>query len=97
MSAEKRAKIGQIALLGMTVSAVFGLKNVINNNVAIGLSAAPAFFLATILYFVPFTLVIAEFVALNKDSESGVYAWVNTSMGGRWAFLTAFCLSLIHI
>ena len=78
MSAEKRAKIGQIALLGMTVSAVFGLKNVINNNVAIGLSAAPAFFLATILYFVPFTLVIAEFVALNKDSESGVYAWVNT-------------------
>ena len=97
MSAEKRAKIGQIALLGMTVSAVFGLKNVINNNVAIGLSAAPAFFLATILYFAPFTLVIAEFVALNKDSEAGVYAWVNTSMGGRWAFLTAFCYWFVNL
>ena len=97
MSSEKRAKIGQIALLGMTVSAVFGIKNVINNNVAIGLSAAPAFFLATVLYFVPFTLVVAEFTALNKDSESGVYQWVKTSMGGRWAFLTAFCYWFVNL
>nr|WP_274608265.1 amino acid permease [Bifidobacterium saguinibicoloris] len=84
-------------MLGMTVAAVFGIKNVINNNVAIGLSAAPAFFLATILYFVPFTLAVAEFVSLNKDSESGVYAWVNTSMGGRWAFLTAFCYWFVNL
>lgn len=97
MSSEKRASIGQVALLGMTVSAVFGIKNVINNNVAIGLSAAPAFFIATILYFVPFTLVVAEFVALNKDSESGVYQWVKTSMGGRWAFLTAFCYWFVNL
>ncbi len=47
-------------------------------------SSSPRFF------FVPYTLVTAEFVGLNKDSESGVYAWVKTSMGGRWAFLTAF-------
>ena len=97
MSSEQRAKIGQVALLGMTVSAVFGIKNVINNNVAIGLSAAPAFFIATILYFVPFTLVVAEFTALNKGSESGVYQWVKTSMGGRWAFLTAFCYWFVNL
>lgn len=97
MSAEKRSSIGKVALLGMTVAAVFGLKNVINNNVAIGLAAVPAFFFATLLYFVPFTLVIAEFVALNKDSESGVYAWVKTSMGGRWAFMTAFCYWFVNL
>lgn len=97
MSGEKRSTIGQVALLGMTVSAVFGIKNVINNNVAIGLSAAPAFFFATLLYFIPFTLVIAEFVSLNRDSESGVYQWVKTSMGGRWAFLTAFCYWFVNL
>ena len=97
MSSEKRAKIGSLALLGMTISAVFGLKNIINNNAEIGLAAAPAFFLATILYFVPYTLVTAEFVALNKDSESGVYAWVKTSMGGRWAFMTAFCYWFVNL
>ena len=97
MSSEKRAKIGSLALLGMTISAVFGLKNIINNNAEIGLAAAPAFFIATILYFVPYTLVTAEFVALNKNSESGVYAWVKTSMGGRWAFMTAFCYWFVNL
>ena len=97
MSSEKRAKIGSLALLGMTISAVFGLKSIINNNAEIGLAAAPAFFFATILYFVPYTLVTAEFVALNKDSESGVYAWVKTSMGGRWAFMTAFCYWFVNL
>lgn len=97
MSSEKRAKIGSLALLGMTISAVFGLKNIINNNAEIGLAAAPAFFIATILYFVPYTLVTAEFVALNKSSESGVYAWVKTSMGGRWAFMTAFCYWFVNL
>lgn len=67
MSSEKRGTIGSFALLGMTVAAVFGIKNIINNNAAIGLAAAPSFFFATLLYFVPYTLVTAEFVGLNKD------------------------------
>ncbi len=37
MSSEKRGTIGSFALLGMTVAAVFGIKNIINNNAAIGL------------------------------------------------------------
>ena len=97
MSSEKRGTIGSFALLGMTVAAVFGIKNIINNNAAIGLAAAPSFFFATLLYFVPYTLVTAEFVGLNKDSESGVYAWVKTSMGGRWAFLTAFSYWFVNL
>ena len=97
MSSETRARIGQFALLTMTVSAVFNIRNVINNNVAIGPASAPAFFLATILYFVPFTLIIAEFVAMNRDSESGVYQWVKTSMGGRWAFMAAFCYWFVNL
>lgn len=97
MSTENRGRIGWFALLTMTVVAVFNIRNVINNNVAIGLVSAPAFFFATILYFVPFTLVIAEFVAMNKNSESGVYQWVKTSMGGRWAFLSAFCYWFVNL
>ena len=97
MPSGTRARIGQFALLTMTVSAVFNIRNVINNNVAIGLASAPAFFLATILYFVPFTLIIAEFVAMNRGSESGVYQWVKTSMGGRWAFMAAFCYWFVNL
>lgn len=92
-----RANIGTLALLGMTVAAVFNFRNVINNNVSIGLASVPSFFFATILYFIPFTLIIAEFVALAKNSESGVYQWIKTSMGGRWAFLGAFCYWFVNL
>ena len=60
MSSETRARIGQFALLTMTVSAVFNIRNVINNNVAIGLASAPEYVHATNLNCVPFTLIIAE-------------------------------------
>lgn len=92
-----RARIGTYALLAMTVAAVFNFRNVVNNNVAIGLASVPAFFFATLLYFIPFTLIIAEFVGVNRNSESGVYQWIKSSMGGRWAFLGAFCYWFVNL
>lgn len=90
MSESKRNTIGKFGLLSLTFAAVFSFNNVINNNIEIGLASAPMFFLATIFYFIPFCLIIAEFVSLNKDSEAGVYAWVKSSLGGRWAFISAY-------
>ncbi|RBP97737.1 amino acid permease [Bifidobacterium aemilianum] len=97
MGSDSRPVIGRVALLGMTVAAVFDLPNIINGNVAIGMVAAPAFLLVTILYFVPFVLVIAEFTSLHKDAESGVYQWVKYSMGGAWAYLAAFCYWFVNL
>ncbi|MEZ9268760.1 amino acid permease, partial [Vibrio splendidus] len=82
MSENKRSTIGKFALLSMTFAAVYSFNNIINNNIEIGLSSAPMFFLATIFYFVPFCLIVAEFVSLNKNSEAGVYSWVKSSLGG---------------
>lgn len=97
MSTTNRARIGTYALLTMTVAAVFNFRNVINNSVSIGLVSAPAFLLATLFYFLPYTLIIAELVALNKHSESGDYQWVKTSLGGRWAFLGAFSYWFVNL
>ncbi|MGC9862992.1 amino acid permease, partial [Escherichia coli] len=90
MSDTKRNTIGKFGLLSLTFAAVYSFNNVINNNIELGLASAPMFFLATIFYFIPFCLIIAEFVSLNKNSEAGVYAWVKSSLGGRWAFITAY-------
>lgn len=97
MSQTNRGTIGKFAILTMTIAAVFNFRNVVNNNVEIGLASAPIFLLATIIYFIPFTLVIAEFVGLNKNSESGVYQWIKTSLGGRWAFMGAFCYWFVNL
>ncbi|NOH47176.1 amino acid permease [Vibrio rotiferianus] len=97
MSESKRNTIGKFGLLSLTFAAVFSFNNVINNNIEIGLASAPMFFLATIFYFVPFCLIIAEFVSLNKDSEAGVYAWVKSSLGGRWAFISAYTYWFVNL
>lgn len=97
MARTNRKQIGRFALMTMTLAAVFNVRNIVNNNISIGLAAVPAFLIATIIYFVPFTLVIAEFVGLNKSAESGVYQWVKTSMGGRWAFIAAFCYWFVNL
>ncbi|MEK8772973.1 hypothetical protein P2R69_15555, partial [Escherichia coli] len=72
MSDTKRNTIGKFGLLSLTFAAVYSFNNVINNNIELGLASAPMFFLATIFYFIPFCLIIAEFVSLNKNSEAGV-------------------------
>ena len=97
MSDNKRSTIGKFALLSMTFAAVYSFNNIINNNIEIGLSSAPMFFLATIFYFVPFCLIVAEFVSLNKDSEAGVYSWVKSSLGGRWAFISAYTYLFVNL
>lgn len=97
MSDSKRNTIGKFGLLSMTFAAVYSFNNVINNNIEIGLSSSPMFFIATLLYFVPFCLIIAEFVSLNKNSEAGVYAWVKSSLGGRWAFMAAYTYWFVNL
>lgn len=108
MSDTKRNTIGKFGLLSLTFAAVYSFNNVINNNIELGLASAPMFFLATIFYFIPFCLIIAEFVSLNKNSEAGVYAWVKSSLGGvghlllptptgslTCSFLPRFCPALL--
>lgn len=45
----------------------------------------------------PFCLIVAEFVSLNKDSEAGVYSWVKSSLGGRWAFISAYTYWFVNL
>ncbi len=68
MSDTKRNTIGKFGLLSLTFAAVYSFNNVINNNIELGLASAPMFFLATIFYFIPFCLIIAEFVSGNDSN-----------------------------
>ncbi|AVF36356.1 amino acid permease [Rahnella sikkimica] len=97
MAGSSRNTIGKFGLLSMTFAAVFSFNNVINNNIQLGIASAPVFLVATIIYFIPFCLIIAEFVSLNKNSEAGVYAWVKSALGGRWAFMTAYTYWFVNL
>lgn len=90
MSALIRSKIGSFALLSMAIVAIFNVRNIINNNIELGLSSAPIFLVATLLYFIPYSLIISEFVSANEKSESGLYDWLKKPLGTKFAYLGSF-------
>lgn len=92
-----RRRISAISFLLMTFTAVFAFNNIINATASIGMSAVPTFLFATIFYFLPFALMIGEFSSANKDSESGVYSWIKTALGEKWAFLGSWSYFFVNL
>lgn len=93
----ERKQIGKFVILMMTVSAVFSFKQIVNNNIEIGVASAPAFLFATIFYFIPFVFIISEFVTLNKGSESGMYSWLKSTTNDKMAFMGAFAYWFVNL
>ncbi|WP_022942207.1 amino acid permease [Psychromonas hadalis] len=97
MSGQVRGTMGKFALLSITFVAVFNVRNIVNNNIELGLSSAPIFLLATLVYFIPFVFIIAEFVSANKDSESGMYDWLKKPLGTKMAYLGSFLYWFVNL
>jgi amino acid transporter len=97
MATQRNTQIGRFMLLSMAVAAIFNIRNVVNSNIAIGMAAVPSFLLATAIFFIPYVLIIAEFVSLNKNAKSGIYQWIRSSMGDKWAFIGAYCYWFVNL
>ncbi|CAH0535925.1 amino acid permease [Vibrio marisflavi] len=97
MSDSTRSTIGKFALLSMTLAAVFNVRNIVNNNIELGLSSAPIFLFATVVYFIPFVFIIAEFVSANKNSESGMYDWLKQPLGTKAAYMGSFLYWFVNL
>lgn len=96
-NANQRANLGSLALLMLTFSAVFNFASLIDNTVAIGLSALPGYLFGTIFYFLPFALMVAEFTSANAESESGIHQWISSALGPKWGFLGAWSYFFVNL
>lgn len=98
MSEDKsRERLGSLALMLMTFSAVFAFPSIINNSISIGLASIPGYIFGSIFYFLPFILMVAEFTSANSNKESGVHSWLESSMGPRFAFLGAWAYFFVNL
>lgn len=94
---DSRRRMSSKALMLMTFTAVFSFNSIINNSINIGLASIPSYVFATIVYFFPFALMIGEFSSANQDSESGVYSWIKTALGEKWAFLGSWAYFFVNL
>ncbi|MGL4524286.1 MAG: amino acid permease [Spirochaetia bacterium] len=85
------------ALLMLTFTAIFSFSQVVNNSVSIGLASIPSFLFATLMYFIPFAFMIAEFASAHPDNESGYTKWIEGSLGPKWAFLASWTYFFVNL
>lgn len=64
----------------------FGFNNITSNGVALGPAAVPSWIIVCLFYFLPLTAIIAELASVNENKSGGIYSWIDTSLGHRWAF-----------
>ena len=79
----------------LIVVTVFGFANVTDNLAALGLAAIPSWIVVGLIYFLPLSLILAEFSAALPDKRGGIYSYMELGLGptaafiGTWAYFSA--------
>ncbi|SEG03890.1 amino acid/polyamine/organocation transporter, APC superfamily (TC 2.A.3) [Caloramator fervidus] len=80
-------KLGLWTLVMLTFVPTFGFGNITTNAVALGPAAIPSWLLVSLLFFFPLSIMIAELASKNQDKEGGLYTWIESALGPKWAFI----------
>lgn len=83
-------KLDLKALILMIFTSVFGFTNITKSYYLMGYAAIPWFIFAAITFFLPFAFMVAEYGAAFKDSQGGIYSWMEKSSGRKYAFIVTF-------
>lgn len=78
-------------------ASVWGLGNVVNNFTLEGMSVVTSWILISLLYFVPYTLIVGQLGATFKNDESGVAAWIRELTTPKIAYLAAWTFWVVNI
>ncbi len=89
MSSSKN-KMGALALALMVFTSVYGFANIPLAFYKMSYSSIPYFIIGALLYFVPFSLMIAEMAQSFKSRQGGIYTWMEECVNTKWAFTGIF-------
>lgn len=87
---ENRKVIGFSTLVMMTLTCVFGFRNVINQYAELGLASISLWLIGTIVYFLPMVLMMGELASANAGKKAGIYSWIESTLGQKWAFYASW-------
>lgn len=82
--------MGLSALAMMIFTTVFGFANGPVAFYLMGYGSIVFYVIAAILFFIPFALMMAEYGSAIKGENSGMYKWLEVSVGPRFAFIGTF-------
>lgn len=83
-------KLTLIALILMIFTSVFGFTNIPRAFYLMGYAAVPWYIVASLLFFLPYAFMMAEYGAAFKNESGGIYSWMEKSVNGKYAFIGTF-------
>lgn len=90
MSKNNKGKLTLIALILMIFTSVFGFNNIPRAFYLMGYSAIPWYIFGAVCFFIPYAFMMAEFGAAYKEEKGGIYSWMESSVGRKFAFIGTF-------
>ena len=96
MATHSRERLGSVALMLMTFSAVLPFPALLT-TVFRFTSNYSRLFIRLYFLLLPFILMIAEFASANSENESGVHSWLESVLGPKWAFLGAWSYFFVNL
>ncbi|WP_235804620.1 glutamate/gamma-aminobutyrate family transporter YjeM [Liquorilactobacillus capillatus] len=90
---KKVTPIRQVTLLGMMLmifTSTFAFDNTSIAYYTMGYAGIIWYVLAALLFFIPSSLMFAEFGSALHNEAGGVYSWLQYSLGTKWAFIGGF-------
>ena len=83
----RKRKMSMVTISMLIVVSTFGLTNVIDNLVELGLAAIPSWLVVSAVYFLPLAMILAEFASDTREARGGIYSYMERGLGPTWAFV----------
>ncbi|MGL4534151.1 MAG: amino acid permease, partial [Fusobacteriaceae bacterium] len=90
-------KISTVSLIMIIFLGVFGFGNIANNYKEVGLPSVTMFTLGAVIFFLPMSLIMAEFGSFAKDRSAGIYAWIDIGLGKSVAYIAIWSYFVANI
>lgn len=83
-------RISLTSLVLMILSTTFGFINVPTAFDQMGYASIIWYIVGALAFFLPTSFMFAEYGSALKDSAGGIYSWIKSGLGERWAFIGGF-------
>ena len=90
MSNNISKKLTLTSLVLMIFTSVYGFANMPRAFFLMGYGAIPWYILGALAFFLPYAFMMAEYGAAYKQEKGGIYSWMNSAVGPKYAFIGTF-------
>ncbi|KID42176.1 glutamate/gamma-aminobutyrate family transporter YjeM [Fructilactobacillus fructivorans] len=87
---KKQNKLGLMSLVLMILTAIFGFGNTTVAYDQMGYASIIWYIFGALVFFLPVSLMFAEYGSTFSSAKGGIYSWLKESIGERLAFIGTF-------